>query len=75
MNFEEIKKIDCGTKFVKNFPEQKKIIEILYPYKKGTKNFKNWKKYYKGATGLLGLVVKAKSKNFTTNSKRLRILT
>ena len=35
----------------------------MYPHKKGTKNFKNWKKYYKGATGLLGLVIKAKSKN------------
>ena len=48
---------------IKFLSKQKKIIEILYPHKKGTKNFKNWKKYYKGATGLLGLVIKAKSKN------------
>ena len=26
-------------------------------------DYKNWKKYYKGATGLLGLVIKAKTKN------------
>ena len=48
---------------IKFLSKQKKIVEILYPHKKETKNFKNWKKYYKGATGLLGLVVKAKSKN------------
>ena len=48
---------------IKFLSKQKKIVEILYPYKKGTKNYKNWKKYYKGATGLLGLVIKAKSKN------------
>ena len=48
---------------IKFLSKQKKIKEILYPHKKGTKNFKNWKKYYKGATGLLGLVIKAKSKN------------
>jgi cysteine-S-conjugate beta-lyase len=48
---------------IKFLSKQKKIEEILYPYKKGTKNYKNWKKHYKGATGLLGLVIKAKSKN------------
>ena len=48
---------------IKFLVKQKKIVEILYPYKKGTKNYKNWKKYYSGATGLLGLVIKAKSKN------------
>ena len=48
---------------IKFLSKQKKIVEILYPYKKGTKNYKNWKKYYKGATGLLSLVIKAKSKN------------
>ena len=29
---------------IKFLSKQKKIVEILYPYKKGTKNFKNWKK-------------------------------
>ena len=43
--------------------KQKKIKEVLYPHKKGSKNYKNWKKYYSGATGLLGLVIKSKNKN------------
>jgi cystathionine beta-lyase len=45
--------------FLKN---QKKIKEILYPHKPGSKNYKMWKKYYSGATGLLSIVIKAKSK-------------
>ena len=45
---------------IKFLTKQKKIVEILYPHKKGTKNYKNWKKYYKGATGLLGLSYKSK---------------
>ena len=48
---------------IKFLVKQKKIKEILYPYKKGSKNYKNWKKYYSGATGLLSLVIKSKSKN------------
>jgi cysteine-S-conjugate beta-lyase len=43
--------------------KQKKIKEVLYPHKKGTKNYKNWKKYYSGATGLLSLVIKSKAKS------------
>ena len=59
-----LEKHEKNTKEVIKFlTKQKKIVEVLYPYKKGTKNYKNWKKYYKGATGLLGLVIKAKSKN------------
>ena len=42
---------------------QKKIIEILYPHKPGSKNFKLWKKYYTGATGLLSIVIKSKNKS------------
>jgi cystathionine beta-lyase len=48
---------------IKFLLKQKKIKEILYPHKKGTKNYKNWKKYYSGATGLLGLVIKSKTKS------------
>jgi cysteine-S-conjugate beta-lyase len=48
---------------IKFLAKQKKIKEILYPYKKNSTNYKNWKKYYSGSTGLLGLVVKSKSKN------------
>ena len=49
-------------KVIQFLKKQKKIKEILYPHKKGSKNYKNWKKYYSGATGLLSLVIKSKSK-------------
>ena len=53
-----------NTKVVINFlRKQKKIIEILYPYKPGSKNYKFWKKYYTGATGLLSIVIKSKNKS------------
>jgi cystathionine beta-lyase len=53
----------ANTKKVIQFlSRHKKIKEILYPYKKGSKNYKNWKKYYSGATGLLSVVIKSKSK-------------
>ena len=42
--------------------KQKKVKEILYPHKPGTKNYKLWKKYYKGANGLFSIVIKAKKK-------------
>ena len=42
---------------------QKKIKEILYPYKPSSKNYKLWKKYYSGATGLLSIVIKSKKKS------------
>ena len=59
-----LEKHEKNTKEVIKFLlKQKKIKEILYPHKKGTKNYKNWKKYYSGATGLLGLVIKSKSKS------------
>ena len=48
---------------VKYLSKQKKIKEVLYPFKKNSKNYRNWKKYYSGATGLLGLVIKTKSKS------------
>ncbi len=53
-----------NTKEVINFlKKQKKIVEILYPYRPSTKNYKLWKKYYSGATGLLSIVVKSKKKS------------
>jgi cystathionine beta-lyase len=53
-----------NTKIVINFlKKQKKIIEILYPYKQSSKNYKLWKKYYTGATGLFSIVVKSKNKS------------
>ena len=53
-----------NTKQVINFLKRhKKIKEILYPYKPSSKNYKLWKKYYSGATGLLSIVIKSKSKS------------
>ena len=53
-----------NTKVVINFlKKQKKIKEILYPYKPSSKNYKLWKKYYTGATGLLSIVIKSKKKS------------
>ena len=53
-----------NTKIVINFlKKQKKIIEILYPYKPSSKNYKFWKKYYSGATGLFSIVIKSKNKS------------
>ena len=48
---------------VANFlSKQKKISEVYYPYKKRTKRYRLWKKYYSGASGLLGFKVKSKNK-------------
>ena len=52
-----------NTKKIINFlKQQKKIKEILYPHKPSSKNYKLWKKYYSGATGLLSIVIKSKKK-------------
>ena len=53
-----------NTKQVINFlKKQKKVKEILYPHKPSSKNYKLWKKYYSGATGLLSIVIKSKKKS------------
>ena len=43
--------------------KQKKVIKVFYPYTKGSINFKLWKKYYSGASGLLGFKIRSKNKN------------
>ena len=48
---------------IKFLKEQKKIKEILYPHNPSSKNYKLWKKYYSGATGLLSIVIKSKKKS------------
>ena len=53
---ENAKKI---VKFLSKF----KNIKPLYPYKKGSYNFKMWKKYYSGSSGLMGLKIKCKNIN------------
>ena len=48
---------------IARFLSQKKNIEVLYPFKKNSKNYKLWKKYYSGSSGLMGLKIKAKNIN------------
>ena len=50
-----------NAKKVAKFLSKFKNIKLLYPYKKDSYNFRMWKKYYSGASGLMGLRVKAKS--------------
>ena len=51
-----------NAKKVAEFLSKFKNIKLLYPYKKDSYNFRMWKKYYSGASGLMGLRIKAKSK-------------
>ena len=53
-----------NTKKVINFLKtQRKIYKILYPYKTSSREFKLWKKYYSGASGLVSIIIKSKNKN------------
>ena len=50
-----------NAKKVSNFLSKFRNIKLLYPYKKDSLNFRMWKKYYSGASGLMGLRIKSKS--------------
>jgi cystathionine beta-lyase len=52
-----------NAKKVAGFLSKYKNIKLLYPYKKDSFNYKMWKKYYSGASGLMGLRIKSKNKN------------
>jgi len=52
-----------NAKKVASFLSRHKKVKLLYPYKKSSHNYKMWKKYYSGASGLMGLKIKAKNKN------------
>ena len=52
-----------NAKKVAGFLSRNKKVKLLYPYKKDSFNFRMWKKYYSGASGLMGLKIKAKNKN------------
>ncbi len=52
-----------NAKKVAEFLSKNKKIKLLYPYKKNSHNFRMWKKYYSGASGLMGLKIKAKNIN------------
>ena len=47
---------------IKWMTQQKKITNILYPYKTSSTSYKLWKKYYSGASGLLSIIINSKSK-------------
>ena len=48
---------------VASFLSKYKNIKLLYPYKKDSFNFRMWKKYYSGASGLMGLKIKSNNIN------------
>ena len=52
-----------NAKKVATFLSKNKKFKLLYPYKKDSFNFRMWKKYYSGASGLMGLKIKAKNVN------------
>jgi cystathionine beta-lyase len=52
-----------NAKKIAEFLSKNKKIKLLYPYKKNSHNFRMWKKYYSGASGLMGLKIKAKNIN------------
>jgi cystathionine beta-lyase len=52
-----------NAKKVAEFLSKNKKIKLLYPYKKDSYNFRMWKKYYSGASGLMGLKIKSKNIN------------
>jgi cysteine-S-conjugate beta-lyase len=56
-------KHEKNAKQVAEFLSKYKNIKLLYPYKKDSLNFRMWKKYYSGASGLMGIKIKSKNKN------------
>ena len=56
-------KHEKNAKEVANFLSKYKNIKLLYPHKKDSFNFRMWKKFYSGASGLMGLKIKSKNKN------------
>ena len=52
-----------NAKKVAAFLSKNKKFKLLYPYKKDSYNFRMWKKYYSGASGLMGLKIKCKNIN------------
>jgi cystathionine beta-lyase len=52
-----------NAKKVAIFLSKNKNIKLLYPYKKNSLNYRMWKKYYSGASGLMGLKIKSNNIN------------
>ena len=57
---------ELNAKKIALFLNKHKKITVLYPYKKGTSDYKMWRKYYKGSSGLMGLKIKSKNKSSIT---------
>ena len=51
-----------NAKKVSKFLSKFKNVQLLYPYNKNSSNYKMWKKFYSGASGLMGLKIKSKNK-------------
>ncbi len=58
-----LEKHQDNARKVAAFLSKNKKVKLLYPYKKGSLNYRLWKKYYSGASGLMGLKIKARNKN------------
>ena len=58
-----LEKHQANAKKVAAFLSKNKKVTLLYPYKKDSFNFRMWKKYFTGASGLMGLRIKSKNKN------------
>jgi cystathionine beta-lyase len=56
-------KHEKNAKQISEFLSKYKNIKLLYPYKKDSLNFRMWKKYYSGSSGLMGIKIKSKNKN------------
>ena len=52
-----------NAKKIASFLSKNKKFKLLYPYKKNSYNFRMWKKFYSGASGLMGLKIKSKNIN------------
>ena len=50
-----------NAKKVAAYLSKNKKIKLLYPYIRNSNNFRMWKKYYSGASGLMGLKIRSKN--------------
>ena len=50
-----------NAKKVAAYLSKNKKIKLLYPYNRNSNNFRMWKKYYSGASGLMGLKIRSKN--------------
>ena len=51
-----------NANLIAKYLSKKKNIDVLYPINNNSQNFKFWKKYYSGASGLMGIKIYSKNK-------------